>query len=284
MCDPQVPMIMIKRLMWDFLGWNIAFSAAEQLRRAAMLEQQPHLFVGYHNEHERQMLYEQYAAASAQSKQARNNQATAAPHFYPSSTTGASDEKQQANKASQAVEQYAPQYSSTKLGGMQLPTQQADDIALQRAENFDVHINVHAATTVHPHQRPNYDHDAFFKIYKSPYRTPDIVERARPFWAAVAIFVRIALPIWFGFLIVSLLLIRFHYSADILVAIFATCMACTNTHMLQGMVRLMYRPYYHNYLYGDRAPHMPVYLRWPLNAEQVNYEERVRRVGIGGVL
>ena len=52
------------------------------------------------------------------------------------------------------------------------------------------------------------------------------------------------------------------------------------------MVRLMYRPYYHNYLYqpAKHSWYRPVYLRWPLNAEQVNYEERVRRVGIGGVL
>ena len=251
-------MIMVKRLMWDFLGWNIAFSATEQ---------QPHID-------------SQSIIVSPNSYDAQH-----------SGSTGLTDEKQQASQGDQvaqvgqSVERYTSLHVSTRLGGIQQsPIQQADNIALQRAEHFDIHVNLSAATPVHPHQQPNNDHDALFKLQKSPYTTPAIVERFRTSWLCLAAFVRIALPIWFGFLIVALILIRYHYSADILVAIFVTILASTNTHMLQGMVRLMYRPYYHNYLYGDRAPHMPVYLRWPLNAEQVNYEERVRRVGIGGVL
>ena len=79
------------------------------------------------------------------------------------------------------------------------------------------------------------------------------------------------------------MLCRYHYSTDVIVAIFVTSLVCTNTHLLQWWVRtLCYRPYYHNYLY--QSPFRPFYLRWPLNAEQVNLEERIRRVGIGGML
>ena len=38
----------------------------------------------------------------------------------------------------------------------------------------------------------------------------------------------------------------------------------------------------HNYLYS--SPFRPVYLRWPLSSEQVQFEQGIRRVGIGGLL
>ena len=87
----------------------------------------------------------------------------------------------------------------------------------------------------------------------------------------------------FPFLLVALILCRYHYSDDIIVAIFVTSLVSTNTHLLQWWVRVLcYRPYYHNYLYSSFW--RPFYLRWPLNQEQVNLEERIRRVGIGGLL
>jgi len=116
---------------------------------------------------------------------------------------------------------------------------------------------------------------------RSPYETPDIVERYRPWFFIMVTFFRILLLLWFPALLVTLILLRYHYSDDIIVACFVSLLVCTNTHLLQWWVRMIYRPYYHNYLNG--AWWKPVYLQWPLNAEQVCFEERVRRVGIGGI-
>ena len=108
-----------------------------------------------------------------------------------------------------------------------------DDLALQPHEKYDVHINVEAATTLHPNQRPNVDHDAFFsrhaaqpssatsdpspprsllcashllshaalrcaEIYKSPYQTPAIVERHQALAFVFATFIRVMLVIWYA--------------------------------------------------------------------------------------
>ena len=272
--ETLLPMIMIRRLMWDFLGWNLTWAATEPVPRHEALERHPWIFSGYHNDHERNQLFQRYvqqhhelqAQGQAPAKQMHERKEDAEAGSAPPLAT------------------YAPAYASTQsYGGPRTASAVADEIALQPHERYDVNINVAAATELRPNQRPNVDHDIFFRIYKSPYKTPDIVERHRALCFALATFVRVALVIWFPFLLVALLLCRYHYSADLLVAIFVTSLVCTNTHLLQWWVRcLCYRPYYHNVLYA--SPFRPMYLKWPLNSEQVNYEERIRRVGIGGML
>ena len=118
-----------------------------------------------------------------------------------------------------------------------------DALALQPHERFDVHINVDAATTLHPSQRPNVDHDLFFRVHKSPYQTPPLVERHRVLFFLFSSAIRVIAVIWFACLLVALILCRYHYSDDIFVAIIVTALVCTNTHLLQWWVRLCYRPY-----------------------------------------
>ena len=247
------------------------------MQRAELLQHHPWIFSGIHNDYERNQLFMQYVQNHG-SKQQPNAGQPPVEQKAMESMDGA-----------KTLENYAPQYQSAQqppaasaMGSEQQRGAVADELALQPHEKYDVHLNVAAATAVGPQQRANLDHDIFFRIYKSPYQTPALVERFRVPFFVLATFVRLLLLAWFPLLLVSLILIRYHYSADVIVAVFVTSLVSTNTHLLQWWVRMIYRPYYHNYLYP--SPFQPVYLAWPLNAEQVNYEERIRRVGIGGML
>lgn len=129
---------------------------------------------------------------------------------------------------------------------------------------------------------PNYDHDFFFIQRNSPYKTPAIVQRNRKMWFVIQLVLRIVFLAWFIALVITLMLIRYHYSADVYISMLMCVLVSTNTHLIKTLVRWLYRPYYHNYLY--QSWWRPVYLRWPLNDEQINYEERMRRVAVGGLL
>ena len=255
--------IMIRRLMWDFLGWNLTWAASEDVLRHDTLDKHPQVASGAHSDHQFYMHMVQRHQQQAASHEAVEGKEPPRPAAPPDT--------------------YAPQYLAAQgAGGPQSASAVEDARALQAHEKYDVHLNVAQATALQPNQQPNVSHDIFFRNFKSPYQTPDIVERHRVLAFTFATFIRVVMLIWFPFLLVGLLLCRYHYSADLLVAIFVTSLVCTNTHLLQWWVRtLCYRPFYLNYMYGW---YEPVYLRWPLNAEQVNFEERVRRVGIGGLL
>jgi hypothetical protein len=128
----------------------------------------------------------------------------------------------------------------------------------------------------------NTDSDLFFIVRSSPYVTSSWAFRHREICAKVFNIIRIILPIWFCVLLYSLILIRSHYSVDLVIAVLVTLLVSSNATLCQWLVRMIYRPYYHNYRYNQFWK--PVYLNWPLNEEQINYEERVRRVGQDGYL
>jgi len=271
-----VPFIIIRRLMWDYIGWNVTWSAADEAPNAETrneyLSKHSQLFSGWHNAHERNQLFLQWMKANRVHDQ-RDAAAASSQYTAPPATTN--------------LESYAPSYPDARPTAAQKGTADpeivADELALQEHENHDIHINVAAATAVGPDQAPNTSSDVFFKVYKSPYSTPAFVQKHRKaFWIGTTI-IRFLLLVWITFLLIGIILIRYHYSNDVIIACFVSMLVCTNTHLLQWFVRILYRPNYTNYL-SPRAFWKPVYLHWPLNDEQINYEERVRRVGIGGII
>jgi hypothetical protein len=99
-------------------------------------------------------------------------------------------------------------------------------------------------------------------------------------WSLV-VFWRIAKWVIFAVFAYGLLRIRQHYTADILVSVIVQIFVLTNTRYMQALVRWIYRPNYWNYKRTGLFTF--VKLRQPLTSEQVNYEERVDKVGRGGV-
>jgi hypothetical protein len=148
-------MIMIRRLMWDYMGWNLTWGATEKVDRHEALERHPWLFSGYHNDQERNALFMQYVKQHHDRGERQQS-------------VGVEERK----TGDGALATYAPQYRSAQLSGGGAPTDGsavADDLALQPHEKFDVHLNVEAATTVHANQRPNVDHDIFFSHTTYPH-------------------------------------------------------------------------------------------------------------------
>lgn len=263
--------------MWDYLGWNITWAEVDDAsheQRNQFLSKHSQLFSGWHNSHERNQLFMQWMetnrlAGKSGQPIGQNNQLAL------TSSIG-------------TLDNYAPAYPearSTAIAqkGVNDPEIVADDLSLQQHENHDIHINIAAATAIGPNQQPNNSGDKFFKIYKSPYRSAPFVQKHRKAFFIATSIVRFCLIVWFAFLCVSIILIRYHYSVDVIIACFVSLLVCTNTHLLQWWVRMIYRPNFSNYL-TPRAWWRPVYLHWPLNEEQINFEERVRRVGVGGCL
>jgi hypothetical protein len=150
-------------------------------------------------------------------------------HNYQGKQGGVNEHKEEGVAGTKSLENYAPQFRATQQGGgaTQPPSVSAvaDELALQPHEQHDIHINVTAATTVHPSQAPNVDHDAFFLLYKSPYKTPAYVERFRPLFFIFTTFVRIVFLIWFPVLLVGLILCRYHYRS-----VNPSSMHCTTLH------------------------------------------------------
>lgn len=261
-----VPLIIIRRLMWDFIGWNLTWAPdtneVGEAQRNEFLSKHSQLFSDWQNSHERNLLFLQWIQANRL------------------------EDKRGHIQSARALESYAPSYPEARPTAT-IPTSDpeivADELALQPHENYDVHINIAAATAIGPNQTPNDSSDKFFKIYKSPYRTPPFVQKHRKAFFVATSILRFCLVVWFAILCISIILIRYHYSVDVIIACFVSLLVCSNTHLLQWWVRMIYRPNYSNYL-NPRTFWKPVYLHWPLNEEQINYEERVRRVGIGGLL
>jgi len=129
--------------------------------------------------------------------------------------------------------------------------------------------------------KTNHDHDFFLRKKRSPYVTPLWAARHRKFWWILLFIVRCLAPLYFGVFVFSVLVIRYHYSADVVVAILAVLAVSFNPPLAQSAIRYLYRPYYHNYLI--KHCWAPVYPTYPLNEEQVNFEERIRMVGYGGL-
>jgi hypothetical protein len=72
----------------------------------------------------------------------------------------------------------------------------------------------------------------------------------------MATVIRIIMLCWFPLLLVSLILIRYHYSCDIIVACFVAVLVATNTHLLQWWVRMIYRPYYVTQQHNASSTHL----------------------------
>jgi hypothetical protein len=98
----------------------------------------------------------------------------------------------------------------------------------------------------------------------------------------VRLIIRIGIVMWFCTFVVSILMVRYHYTSDVLVAIIITLFVTSNINLFRPMVRWLYRPNYNNYKYKQWW--QPVYLNTPLNAEQLNYETKIKRISIGGYL
>jgi hypothetical protein len=99
-------------------------------------------------------------------------------------------------------------------------------------------------------------------------------------WCLVT-FWRIAKWVIMGFFVYGLLHIRQHYTADIFVSMIIQIILATNTRYVQSLVRWIYRPNYWNY--KRMGLFNLVRLRQPLTPEQVNYEDRVAKLGRGGI-
>ena len=91
---------------------------------------------------------------------------------------------------------------------------------------------------------------------------------------------RCILFIWFTLLVIGILLIRYHYTADILVAIMFTILISSNDHLGRWLVRFLYRPNYTNYNHWYK----PVHLKGPLNKEQVIYQLKIKTVAKKGII
>jgi len=107
------------------------------------------------------------------------------------------------------------------------------------------------------------------------YRCPKVL-----IWSLVT-FWRILKWVIFGFFFYGLIHIRQHYTADITVGMLMIMWMTTNTRYIQSMMRWLYRPNYWNY--KRTGPFALVKLRPPLTREQANYEDRIAKLGRGGV-
>jgi hypothetical protein len=51
--ETLLPLIMIRRLMWDWCGWNLSWGGVEKVNRSDLINHHPWIFSGYHNDKER---------------------------------------------------------------------------------------------------------------------------------------------------------------------------------------------------------------------------------------
>jgi hypothetical protein len=153
---------MIRRLMWDFLGWNLSWGETQRVSRSELLERHPWIFSGFHNDYERNKLFTEYvqnyhAKQSAQTIQRRQ---TASASASAPAVAAVSQLQTQEQKSAEAIvaanqlENYSPQFESTKMTdgpqdveqskpsslSRQRLSEVADELALQPHENYDVHI------------------------------------------------------------------------------------------------------------------------------------------------
>jgi hypothetical protein len=99
---------------------------------------------------------------------------------------------------------------------------------------------------------------------------------------SLLLLVRFILFSWFTLLVVGILLIRYHYTADVLVAIAFTILISSNDHLGRWLIRFLYRPNYTNYKYNNW--YKPVHLKEPFNVEQVIYQLKIKTVAKKGYI
>lgn len=113
------------------------------------------------------------------------------------------------------------------------------------------------------------NHDYFFQ-----HRTKDNQWKLSTIYVyAIVLF----LFAWFVAFLLLMLVIRFHYSTDIVIAIIIVLFLTTNNQLIQWVVRWIYRPCYTNYKFTQWWK--AVYLTTPLNTEQMEYEYRIKCLG-----
>jgi hypothetical protein len=282
-----LPMIMIARLIYDLFGWNFSWKTQwtdhetkEQRvqrfeRQKLEWNQQMHNSYDTNHDNRDNRSFIQFMDSA--------NERAALSHAAPNrnlSTTGLERLDYKNNQFLSASEAVAKEENE----GVAPPHTDADPHYMGQHDKNDVRINMQPPRNGTEAQllANNRDNDVFFRVKHSPYVTPRLVARFRKLCYMGVIFCRVLMPLWFIGLIIGIVLIRYHYSVDIVVAIIVTTLVASNTQIFQYLVRWLYRPYYHNYVYSQWWK--PTYLKWPLNQEQINYEERVRRVAVGGFI
>jgi membrane-associated phospholipid phosphatase len=123
--------------------------------------------------------------------------------------------------------------------------------------------------------------DWFFHVHEINDSPNWVKNHPTAVWVGTII-IRVLSWFWMGIFFYALLHIRQHYTSDIMVAIIITILLTTNTKLAQALVRWAYKPNYNNYVHTGFFHQ--VKLQQPLNKEQINYEQRIERVGQGGVI
>lgn len=291
-----LPMIIIRRLTWDLFGWHFSYHDVDadpkapdrekraqrafimrhqQLRDLQLLLQ----FSTYDVEFDSSQAFAQFVFMAHERAQLNYN-----PNLYSKDNlkkrgfcAGFRSEDvghKTVEPVHEAAQEPVPiavleEGETTRLNNNSLESKQTKyNDALATSSYFEA-------------AKANKDHDLFFHVKTSPYVTPLWAARHRQAWWCFLFFARCLAPIWFAVFVFSVIVIRYHYTADIVVAILAVLAVTFNPPLTQSAVRYLYRPYYHNYLIKHWWS--PYYPNYPLNVEQVNLEERLRRMGYGGL-
>lgn len=90
--------------------------------------------------------------------------------------------------------------------------------------------------------------------------------------------IQFCLLVWFCIFVVSIIMIRYHYSADVAVAIIVVTLLTTNSRLSQFVVQWLYRPCYSN---TNNQWWNIVYINTaiPYNKEQFEYISRIQLLG-----
>ena len=126
-----------------------------------------------------------------------------------------------------------------------------------------------------------HQHDMYMIVTRCPYVTPSSMRPQTQICLAVINIIRLLLFVWTALLLFAIVYMRYHYSVDVLIAVYVSLLVTHSSSWLQFAVRWLYRPNYTNYLHPSW--YQPVHVE-PLNQEQINYEERCALVGATTVI
>jgi len=302
-----LPMIMIRRLCWDLFGWHFTYHYANDdsklhrnkaaIRADAMRQQQLRdlqLLLQYSTfdvRYDSSQAFAQFVAMAHERAQENYDERTSKESMKGRDWRGRPKEPAVGPGAGPGVQKPDPAAATVSpdaSDSVPVPIEiEAEETSRLNNVSYDQEVkNIqqrNLLTTAYYFEvaKTNHDHDLFLRRMTSPYVTPVWAARHRKFWWILLFIVRCLAPLYFGVFVFSVIVIRYHYSADVVVAILAVLAISFNPPLAQNAVRYLYRPYYHNYLI--KHCWAPVYPTYPLNEEQVNFEERIRMIGYGGL-